>query len=267
MQILLLCLLYSTHQISGNPPGILSGIPHSSLSPSHHTRVGWFPFDCQDIWDAGYRSDGEYIIYLQGSQNPLPVHCDMTTNGTAWTVFQKRFDGSVDFNRDWQDYSKGFGNANGEYWLGLQNIYRLTMQRAYELRVELEDFEGHGVYASYLNFSLSPHALNAEGDGYKLYVDGFSDGGAGDSLSAHSGHMFSTYNNDQEENLQNCAEYWAGGFWYHSEGCADAALNARYVLPDAPLTSQLGFSWITWVDYPQFLRGSQMKMRRLQSMN
>ncbi|KAE8578172.1 hypothetical protein XENTR_v10023375 [Xenopus tropicalis] len=221
------------------------------------------PLDCQDLWDKGFRSDGEYLIYPQGPQHPLPVYCDMTTNGMPWTVFQKRFDGSTDFNQNWQDYVMGFGNADYEYWLGLQNIQRLTMTGRYELRVELENFNGQKVYAFYSNFSLSPQALNAEHDGYKLYVDGFTDGGAGDSLSVHVGQRFSTYDNDQINDIQNCAEYWGGGFWYYSNGCADAGLNARYINPNTLKSPQHGFSWVTWVEYPETLRASQMMMRRL----
>ena len=82
------------------------------------------------------------------------VCCDQTTDGGGWTVFQKRLDGSVDFYRGWEDYKRGFGNLNGEFWLGLDKIHRLTSSGKYRLRVDLEDWDEKTAYAQYRFFSV-----------------------------------------------------------------------------------------------------------------
>ncbi|XP_069057751.1 ryncolin-1-like [Pleurodeles waltl] len=75
------------------------------------------PLDCSDIRPRVER-EGVYVIYPAGLQAPVPVFCDITNDGGPWTVFQKRFNGSLDFYRRWHDYRHGFGQADGEYWLG-----------------------------------------------------------------------------------------------------------------------------------------------------
>ncbi|XP_066031209.1 microfibril-associated glycoprotein 4-like [Chamaea fasciata] len=86
------------------------------------------PRDCQDVHAGGARADGVYLVSPGGVGGPpVPVYCDMSTEGHVWTVFQKRFNGSVSFFRGWNDYRSGFGRADGEYWLGLQNLALLTL--------------------------------------------------------------------------------------------------------------------------------------------
>ena len=82
------------------------------------------------------------------------MFCDQTTAGGGWTVFQKRLDGSVNFYRGWNDYKLGFGNLNGEFWLGLDKINRLTNSARNRLRVDLEDTKGQTVYAEYDHFTV-----------------------------------------------------------------------------------------------------------------
>ena len=96
------------------------------------------------------------------------MFCDQTTAGGGWTVFQKRLDGSVDFYRGWDDYKRGFGNLNGEFWLGLDKINRLTKKRS-RLRVDLEDTTGKTAYAEYDFFGLA-----SENSKYKLSLGTYS---------------------------------------------------------------------------------------------
>ena len=105
------------------------------------------------------------------------VFCDQTTAGGGWTVFQKRLDGSVDFFLNWRDYKVGFGDLNGEFWLGLDKIHRLTSCDKSMLRVHLEDFEGNTSYAEYNKFGVM-----SENDKYKLVLGSYS----GNSLRFYS---------------------------------------------------------------------------------
>ena len=97
------------------------------------------------------------------------MFCDQTTARGGWTVFQKRLDGSVDFFRTWTDYKQGFGNLNGEFWLGLDKIHSLTSENNSVLRVDLEDFNGTRVFAEYDMF-----AVQSEDDKYRLILGAYS---------------------------------------------------------------------------------------------
>lgn len=92
-----------------------------------------------------------------------------TTPGRGWTIFQRRMDGSEDFYRNWTDYKRGFGNFNGEYWLGLDRIHRLSASGLNVLRVDLETFENENAHAVYESFSVGD-----ESKGYILHVGNYA---------------------------------------------------------------------------------------------
>ena len=110
---------------------------------------------------------------------PIPMLCDMTTDSGGWTVFQRRLDGSVDFYRDWKAYKEGFGSFSGEFWLGNDNLHRLTNANDVMLRVDLEDFEESITYAEYKTFKVADEA-----DNYRLTLGEYN-GTAGDSFTQH----------------------------------------------------------------------------------
>ena len=93
-------------------------------------------------------------------------------------MFQRRIDGSVVFYLGWESYRTGFGNLNGEFWLGNDNLHRLTTKSNMMLRVDMEDYNSVRKYAEYTTFSVA----NAK-DNYRLAIDGYR-GTAGDSMAA-----------------------------------------------------------------------------------
>ena len=78
----------------------------------------------------------------------------MSTNGGGWTVFQRRMDGTVNFYRNWANYLKGFGDLNGEFWLGLDKIHRLTNMASSRLRIDMKDFNRVKKFAQYSSFRV-----------------------------------------------------------------------------------------------------------------
>ncbi|XP_028390920.1 fibrinogen C domain-containing protein 1-like isoform X2 [Dendronephthya gigantea] len=101
---------------------------------------------CATLFKSGERKDGVYTINPD-NLGAFQVRCDMTSDGGGWTVFQRRVSGSVDFYRNWQNYSDGFGDLTGNLWLGLDKIHRLTESGQNVLRVDLMNFDNETAYA------------------------------------------------------------------------------------------------------------------------
>ena len=191
-----------------------------------------------------------------GCGKPFSVWCDMK-NGEAWTVFQRRRDGLVDFYRGWREYENGFGDVKGEHWLGLKKINCLTGAKPVaQLRVDLSDFEGRHKYAYYSHFSVGNPSTN-----YKLSVGGYS-GTAGDSLTTgseiHNGRQFSTHDRDNDRASYNCAVTFQGAWWYDS--CHVSNLNGKYL---SGASDNRGARWSTFnAAAPSYsLKWSEMKLR------
>ena len=89
-----------------------------------------------------------YWVYPD-EEEPFQVLCDITTDGGGWTTFKRRMDGSVDFYVDWESYKKGFGNLEGEVWLGNDYLHRLTASANMLFRTDMEDYEGDRRFAEY----------------------------------------------------------------------------------------------------------------------
>ena len=57
-------------------------------------------------------------------------------------TIQRRISDSVDFDRDWDDYVNGFGEVDGNYWIGLEEIHQLTTTHDVSLYINIERLVG-----------------------------------------------------------------------------------------------------------------------------
>ncbi|XP_078365439.1 uncharacterized protein LOC144649742 [Oculina patagonica] len=207
--------------------------------------------NCADVYKAGKRKSGVYKIDPDNG-GTFDAFCDQSTTGGGWTVFQKRLDGSVDFYRGWDDYKRGFGNLNGEFWLGLDKIHRLTKEKS-RLRVDLEDINGKTAYAEYSFFGVSN-----EGSKYKLSLGTFS-GTAGNSLAYQRGAAFSTKDRDNDNWSKNCATTLGKGAWWYND-CLRSNLNGLYH-HGKHSTPWEGVNWYHWKGPYYSVKRAEMKIK------
>ncbi|XP_022786569.1 uncharacterized protein LOC111326757 [Stylophora pistillata] len=213
--------------------------------------IGSTAKNCAELYKSGKTTNGVYTIDPDDS-GAFDVYCDQTTAGGGWTVFQKRQDGSVDFYRGWTDYKNGFGNLNGEFWLGLDKIHRLTIIKN-KLRVDLMDTKSNTAYAEYDTFAVA-----SERTKYQLSLGTYS-GTAGDSLARHRGHAFTTKDQDNDSwRRGNCAVEYKGAWWYQQ--CHHSNLNGVYH-NGRHSSSADGVNWYHWRGHNYSVKKAEMKIR------
>ncbi|XP_029773336.1 angiopoietin-related protein 4, partial [Suricata suricatta] len=241
-QVSLLAPMHLSHRMA--KPSRRKRLPKMAqlAGPAHNTsRLHRLPRDCQELFEEGERQSGLFQIQPQGSP-PFLVNCKMTSDG-GWTVIQRRQDGSVDFNQPWEAYKAGFGDPQGEFWLGLEKVHRITGDRDSRLAVQLQDWEGN---AESLQF---PVHLGGEDTAYSLQLTAPVANELGATTVAPSGLSlpFSTW--DQDHDLRgdkNCAKSLSGGWWFGT--CGHSNLNGQYFrsVPHQRQQRKKGIFWKTW---------------------
>ena len=200
--------------------------------------------DCRELYKWGItKSSVVDISWNNGSS--FHAYCDMETDGGGWLVFQRRID-LTSFYHNWTDYTNGFGDKGGSFWLGLEALHWITsnLTENVVLRIDLTDDTGSTGYAKYQNFAVGDAKEN-----YILSYGSYSAGDIGDGLARSQNMPFSTPDKDHDSHAENCAINFRGAWWHNS--CFYGNLNndhpqgtVNVSTPEAEGAARM--SWFTW---------------------
>lgn len=206
-----------------------------SVEREYEDLVNQLPKDCSEV--AG--PDGAYLIHPRHS--PVETWC---ANGT--TLLQRRYNGSVEFNRKFSEYVHGFGEAASEFWLGLESMHQLTSDNCSSMRIDMADIYGSTWFAEYDHF-----LVGSADTGYVLELSGFS-GNASDAFEYQNHMEFSAIDRDRDISNTHCAGNYEGGWWFSH--CQHVNINGKYTLG------------LTWFDSARnewiAVASSEMRLRR-----
>ncbi|XP_066912687.1 ficolin-1-like isoform X1 [Clytia hemisphaerica] len=211
--------------------------------------------DCQAWRDDDYFLTGSYEIFIPGL-GLKNVRCEMDNLGKGWISIQHRFDGSVDFHRSWEEYKNGFGDVNGEFWLGNEVLHQLTKEDndTFQWVFKATAFDGVIQESSYGGFSIG-----SEGTNYLLTIGSLTNG-----MNSIFGNVeFTTYDRDNDSASFNCAfksaTYKNGGFWYST--CEALQPNGEY--SDSQFSAyQKNIFWYNFRGYMESMKETLMMIRK-----
>ncbi|XP_071835582.1 uncharacterized protein [Apostichopus japonicus] len=162
--------------------------------------------NCQDVYKGLSTKEGIYSIHPPSwAHEPFQVYCK-----GGWMLFQRRVDASVSFYNDWITYRDGFGDLNSSFWLGNEKIHVISAERDHQLRIDIW-FNTTNDASEYLHYNL--FRISSEATKYEITLGSYTGSFDYDYMDYHRDMKFSTYDQDNDLVLQNCAtsEFHPGG--------------------------------------------------------
>ena len=129
----------------------------------------------------------------------------------------------MSFERCWNEYAAGFGDVDGNFWLGLEAMHDLTSAQPMSLQIDVVPFNIPAVSIPYQQIHVGDAAseylltITSDNPGYSTLYN---------SLNFHSGIKFSTYDRENDNSSSHCAERYRAGWWFSA--CYRLHLNGVY---------------------------------------
>ncbi|XP_035668987.1 fibrinogen-like protein 1 [Branchiostoma floridae] len=278
------------------PGGAAAGAKPGAAKPGAKPATPPKPADPGDDKDcAGLKlkdnskKTGLASIKPPGQSAAMQVWCNMDIGQEprGWVVILRRENGSLDFNKKFADYEKGFGTPSSpnDYWIGLQNLQKITAQDEWQLYVSLTDHDNKEAFAKYKKFKVS-------GADYKLTIEGFDIlSTAGDGLTDFNfnslpctNHNYISYTsltivfplltqdsngvgfsaNDKDNDgskTSECGKQYQSGWWFNQFCPNPANLNGKYHKKGDPFDSR-GIFWREWRQNKNLKKAVMMLQRK-----
>ena len=149
-------------------------------------------------------------------------------------------------------YISGFGNPEGDFWLGLEAIHQLTSLGHSTLRFDLKNDKDTFGFAEYPGTKVHSEATE-----YRITLGPHS-GSIGNGMFTATEEKFSTWDNDNDKNYHwNCAEFLKGGWWYYE--CFYSSVNGLFYNKSNPNPDHM--SWPNWGQFYGGITFSEMKVK------
>ena len=186
-------------------------------SPPSSRPVIWD--GCCSLQNVSEASSGVYTLRgLAGTFSTMQAYCEVDNSSDhAWTLIQKRTNGSLSFDRTWKEYEEGFGDLEDEFWFGLKALHLLTSTGEWKLRIDLVEIEPRSEDLVLTSVEYNHFQVAGPEQNYKLNASEFNTSTTHNILKGFHGNPFSTHDRDNDGWADNCAEVNKGGWWYPPE--------------------------------------------------
>ncbi|XP_015682467.1 angiopoietin-related protein 4 [Protobothrops mucrosquamatus] len=207
-----------------------------------------FRMDKQNLQIKSLQSKVNTLIPLHGSEKDL--------QRPRWKVTAQRSADGQAVNHSQLAKPAGSPEASRDFWLGLEKTHRVVKAEAFQLLIELQDWEGNAQKAHFL------FRLGGEETAYTLSLLGPIRGELESAMGDFPQLPFSTRDRDHDlKGDTNCAKHLSGGWWFSY--CGHVNLNGRYFrsIPRQRHERKQGIFWKTWRGRYYPLRYAAMKIR------
>ncbi|ESO85001.1 hypothetical protein LOTGIDRAFT_168263 [Lottia gigantea] len=181
---------------------------------------------------------------LPDPEEPFEVLCYLEWGG--FTIIQQRehLSQSTDFNKNWIEYRNGFGTLHGNFWLGLEKMYKILQNNntnGFNLHIHFFDTVYSQCTWQVDKFNLEGESSNYTAifkNAYFLYSDWCD--GMFTSLTPDS-RPFSTFDHISYPDNFNCTGREESGWWFADDvNCSFSNINSKRIDDDIVIETANG---------------------------